>query len=46
MTNESKLYELSKELVYKMTGKYTEDVQNANFKIAYTYLSRAMDYTH
>jgi hypothetical protein len=45
MTKEHKLYELSKELVYQMTGKYTEDVQNADFQIAWHYLSKAMDYT-
>lgn len=44
MTKEHKLYELSKELVYQMTGKYTEDVQNADFQIAWNYLSKAMDF--
>ena len=43
-TKEHKLYELSKELVYQMTGKYTEDVQNADFQIAWHYLSKAMDF--
>lgn len=46
MTKEHKLYELSKELVYQMTGKYTEDVQNADFQIAWHYLSKAMDFIH
>jgi len=46
MTKENKLYELSKELVYQMTGKYTEDVQNADFQIAWNYLSKAMDFIH
>tara|TARA_R110000772_G_scaffold44923_1_gene103139 strand:- start:947 stop:1243 length:297 start_codon:yes stop_codon:yes gene_type:complete len=44
MKKEQKLYELSKELVYQMTGKYTEDVQDGDFQIAWTYLSKAMDY--
>jgi hypothetical protein len=44
MTKEQKLYELSKELVYQMTGNYTEDTQNGNFQIAWTYLNKAMDF--
>tara|TARA_R110002020_G_C16122431_1_gene760447 strand:- start:789 stop:932 length:144 start_codon:yes stop_codon:yes gene_type:complete len=44
MTKEHKLYELSKELVYQMTGNYTEDTQNADFQIAWNYLSKAMDF--
>ena len=44
MTKEQKLHELSKELVYQMTGNYTEDVQNADFQIAWVYLKKAMDY--
>jgi len=44
MTKEHKLYELSKELVYQMTGNYTEDTQNADFQIAWTYLNKAMDF--
>jgi hypothetical protein len=44
MKKEQKLYELSKELVYQMTGKYTEDVQDADFQIAWTHLIKAMDY--
>ena len=46
MTKEHKLYELSKELVYQMTGKYTEDVQDSDFQIAWTYLNKAINYTH
>lgn len=44
MTKEQKLYELSKELVYQMTGNYTEDTQNGDFQIAWTYLNKAMDF--
>ena len=44
MSRNKELYELSKELVYQMTGNYTEDVQNADFQIAWTYLEKAMDY--
>ena len=46
MTKEHKLYELSKELVYQMTGNYTEDVQDGDFQIAWTYLNKAMDFIH
>ena len=46
MTKEHKLYELSKELVFQMTGNYTEDVQNSDFQIAWTYLNKAMDFIH
>tara|TARA_R110000772_G_scaffold163631_1_gene275068 strand:+ start:53 stop:289 length:237 start_codon:yes stop_codon:yes gene_type:complete len=46
MKKEQKLYELSKELVYQMTGNYTENVQDADFQIAWTYLNKAMDYIH
>jgi len=38
MTKEHKLYEL--------TGKYTEDVQDSDFQIAWTYLNKAMDFIH
>jgi len=44
MSINKELYELSKELVYQMTGNYTEDVQNADFQIAWVYLEKAMDY--
>jgi len=44
MTKEKKLYELSKELVYQMTGNYTEDTQNGDFQIAWTQLNKAMDF--
>ena len=44
MTKEHKLYELTKQLVYQMTGEYTEDVQNSDFQIAWHYLSEAMDF--
>ena len=43
MTKAHKLHELSKELVYQMTGKYTEDVQDADFQISFTFLSEAFD---
>jgi hypothetical protein len=46
MTKEHKLYELSKELVYQMTGNYTEDLQDGDFQIAWTYLNKAMDFIH
>lgn len=46
MTKEQKLYELSKELVYQITGNYTEDVQDSYFQIAYTYLNKAMDFIY
>ena len=29
-----------------MTGNYTENVQDADFQIAWTYLNKAMDYIH
>jgi len=37
MTKEHKLYKLTKQLVYQMTGEYTEDVQNSDFQIAWHY---------
>ena len=46
MTKEQKLYELSKELVYQITGNYTEDTQNGEFQIAWTYLNKAMYFIH
>jgi len=46
MKRNEKLNELTKELIYQMTGKKVEDTQNADYQIALTYLEKAMDYTH
>lgn len=43
MSEEQQLYDLTKELVEQMTGEYTEDIQNPNFQIAHTYLSKALN---
>lgn len=43
MSEEGQLYELTKELVEQITGRYTEDIQDPDYQIAWTYLYKALN---
>ena len=43
MSEEGQLYELTKKLVEQITGRYTENIQDPDFKIAWTYLYKALN---
>lgn len=43
MSEEGQLYELTKELVEQLTGRYTENIQDPDYQIAWTYLNKALN---
>lgn len=46
MKKQKELDRLTKELVKQMMDRSVDDVQDADYQIAYYYLSKAMNYIH